>query len=48
MADLGVAHLLDLLSDSPVERPMDRRTEEHSNASPQTSSGPVSWKFVLP
>ena len=48
VADLGAAHFLDLLSDSLVERPMDRRTEEHPNASTQTSSGPVSWKFVLP
>ncbi|KIM64078.1 hypothetical protein SCLCIDRAFT_1213492 [Scleroderma citrinum Foug A] len=48
VADLGAAHLLDLLLDSLVEHLMDRRTEERSNASPQTSSGPVSWKFVLP
>lgn len=49
VADLGAPHLLDLLSDAPVERPMGtRRTEEHSDASSRTSSGPVSWKFVLP
>ncbi|KAL4072399.1 hypothetical protein V8B97DRAFT_1870415 [Scleroderma yunnanense] len=48
VADLGVPHLLDLLSDTPVECLVDRGTTEHSNASSQTLSGPVSWKFVLP
>ena len=48
VADLGAPHLLNLLSDTPIERPMARIMEEHSITSSQTAGGPVSCKFVLP
>ena len=48
VVDLGMPHLLDLLSDTSIERPMARRMEDHSITLSQTPGGSVNWKFVLP
>ena len=48
VSDLGMPHLLDLLSDTSIKRLIARRMEEHLITLSQTPGGPVNWKFVLP